>query len=175
MSRPDADPDEATGVGMGASGDESDAHDLAGIGPEGWVGIALAAAILVVMGLGVFFRYVLNDSLGWSEELARYGLVYMTFLGCAAAVRRDSHIRVAVMETFLPARALRWLRPAQQIATLAFCAYIAIKAVEISGILKSTPSAAMQIPMSYVYAAIIIGFGLTSLRLIQVIVRDVRR
>lgn len=142
-----------------------DGPDLSRIGPEGVVGIALVAAILVVLGLGVFFRYVLNDSLGWTEEISRYGLVYVTFIGCAAAARRGTHIRVTVLETVLPKRAGDVLRTLQDLATLAFVVYVAVKAVEISGILGTTRSAAMQLPMNYVYAAIVIGFSLTAARL----------
>lgn len=144
---------------------ERGAPDLATVGPEGVAGIALVVAILAVMGLGVFYRYVLNDSLGWSEELSRYGLVYLTFIGCASAARHGTHIRVSVLEYLLPGRAAALLRTGQDVATLLFTAYIAVKAVEISGILAGTPSAAMQLPMSYVYAAIVIGFGAATLRL----------
>jgi TRAP-type C4-dicarboxylate transport system permease small subunit len=138
---------------------------LAEIGVIGVVGIALMIAILAVMGLGVFFRYVLNDSLSWSEELARYGLVYVTFLGCATAVRRRSHIRVNLLEEMLPAAWARGLRVLQELLTLGFVAYLTIKAFEILAILGHARSAAMQLPISYVYAAIVIGFGLAALRL----------
>lgn len=143
---------------------ERGAPDLATVGPEGVVGIALMVGILAVMGLGVFYRYVLNDSLGWSEELSRYGLVYATFIGCATAARHGTHIRVSVLEHWLPERAAAVLRMVQEIATLVFVGYIAVKAVEISGILHKTPSAAMQLPMSTVYAAIVLGFGLAAVR-----------
>ncbi len=150
-----------------SAGDEGpdDRAFLADIGPEGWIGVFLMAAILVIMGLGVFFRYVLNDSLTWSEELARYGLVYATFIGGAVAARRRSHIRVTFLEVLLPAFWARWLERLQDIVTLAFALYIAWLAIRISGILSSTRSAAMQLPMHYVYAAIVIGFGLMALRL----------
>lgn len=138
---------------------------LAEVGVIGVVGIALMIAILAVMGLGVFFRYVLNDSLTWSEELARYGLVYVTFLGCATAVRRRSHIRVNLLEEMLPPAWARGLRILQDLFTLAFLAYLTVKAYEILGVLGHARSAAMQLPISYVYGAIVIGFGLASLRL----------
>lgn len=150
-----------------SAGDEGpdDRTFLADIRPEGWIGVFLMAAILVIMGLGVFFRYVLNDSLTWSEELVRYGLVYATFIGGAVAARRRSHIRVTFLEALLPGFWARWLERLQDIVTLAFALYVAWLAIQISGILSSTRSAAMQLPMHYVYAAIVIGFGLMAIRL----------
>jgi TRAP-type transport system small permease protein len=149
------------------AGDEEpdDRSFLAEIEPEGIVGVFLMAAILVIMTLGVFFRYVLNDSLTWSEELARYGLVYATFIGGAVAARRRSHIRVTFLENLLPQSLTRWLERLQDLVTLVFAVYVAWLAIQISGILSSTRSAAMHLPMHYVYAAIVIGFGLMAMRL----------
>ena len=52
-------------------------------------GLGLTMAILVAVQ--VFFRYVLNQSLFWSEELARYLLVWLTFLGASAAYYRKAN------------------------------------------------------------------------------------
>lgn len=146
-------------------GEVDDATFLSDIEPEGWAGVFLMAAILVIMGLGVFFRYVLNNSLTWSEELARYGLVYATFIGGAVAARRGSHIRVTFLENALPESWARWLGKFQDLVTLGFVLYVAWLAIRISEILSSTRSAAMHLQMHYVYAAIVIGFGLMAVRL----------
>jgi TRAP-type C4-dicarboxylate transport system permease small subunit len=45
----------------------------------------------------VFCRYVLNHSLFWSEELARYFLVWLTFLGASVAYRRKVHPGIDVI------------------------------------------------------------------------------
>ncbi|MCP4116220.1 MAG: TRAP transporter small permease [Desulfobacteraceae bacterium] len=51
--------------------------------------LGLAMAIIVV--LQVFARYVLNHSLFWSEELARYCLVWISFLGASVAYHDRAH------------------------------------------------------------------------------------
>ncbi|MDQ3553247.1 MAG: TRAP transporter small permease [Chloroflexota bacterium] len=50
--------------------------------------------VVIVVLVGVVARYVLNISLPWSEEVARLLLVWLTFLGAAAATAQRSHIRV---------------------------------------------------------------------------------
>jgi tripartite ATP-independent transporter DctM subunit len=53
--------------------------------------LCLAACCLIIL-VSVFFRYVLNDSLVWSEEVARWFLMGTAFLGAALAYRRGAHI-----------------------------------------------------------------------------------
>ena len=52
-------------------------------------GLGFGMAMLVAVQ--VFFRYVLNQSLFWSEELARYLLIWLTFLGASCAYYRHAH------------------------------------------------------------------------------------
>ncbi|MGD9210112.1 MAG: TRAP transporter small permease [Desulfobacteraceae bacterium] len=63
-------------------------------------GLGLSMALLVAMQ--VFFRYILNQSLFWSEELARYMLVWLTFLGASAAYYRRVHPGVDILYKRMP-------------------------------------------------------------------------
>ena len=56
--------------------------------------------------LQFFTRYVLNNSLAWTEEIAINCLVVVVFLGSVWCVRRSRHIQVDVLYHYLPAR--RW-------------------------------------------------------------------
>jgi len=55
---------------------------------------SLSAGIVCIVLTAVFFRYVLNHSLSWSDELVRYLFVWFTLLGAAVALREREHIRV---------------------------------------------------------------------------------
>ena len=68
-----------------------------------YVLFGLGFAMSVVVAVQVFFRYALNDSLFWSEELARYLLVWLTFLGASVAYRRNIHPGVDIVYTRMPA------------------------------------------------------------------------
>ncbi len=64
--------------------------------------IVLAAAMVSIALLAVFFRYVVNHSLVWSDEVVRYLFVWFTLLGAAIAVRDREHIRVEYFVELLP-------------------------------------------------------------------------
>ena len=76
---------------------------------EDVLGVLALLAAFAVMSVQVFLRYVLNDSLIWSEEAARYLLVAIAFLGCATGCRKACHIRIDAIDLLLPERARRAL------------------------------------------------------------------
>jgi TRAP-type transport system small permease protein len=57
-----------------------------------WWAVVLLAALVVLVCLGVFFRYVMNSSLTWYDEFASYMLVWLTFYGTVVADYRRRHI-----------------------------------------------------------------------------------
>lgn len=70
------------------------------------VGRVLAIALLVLMVsfiLGqVFFRYVLNDAPRWTEEAARFGMLWMTGLMAPIAYRQGGFVAIDMLERALP-------------------------------------------------------------------------
>jgi len=59
-------------------------------------------ALAFIVFAQVVARYVLGNSIGWSEEVARALLVAVTFLGCAIAMRRNTHIAIEVVFAYIP-------------------------------------------------------------------------
>lgn len=87
----------------------------------------LFGATLVVITAQIVWRYVFNDSLTWTEELARYLFVWITFVGMALAIRDRTHIRVTLVVDQLPARLRRWLDMAQlALVTLFLCLLVGV-------------------------------------------------
>jgi TRAP-type C4-dicarboxylate transport system permease small subunit len=63
----------------------------------------LLALMVVLVCLGVFFRYALGSSLAWYDEFASYLLVWLTFYGAVAASYHQRHIRFeTVVDRLLP-------------------------------------------------------------------------
>lgn len=82
-------------------------EDLTGFQWDDGLVFSVFWALAFVVFLQFFTRYVLNNSLGWTEEIARFLLIAVTFLGAIMAVRRESQIAVEL--------AFRWLsRPVRK-------------------------------------------------------------
>jgi len=145
---------------------------LGNLRPEDWIGVLALVAIMAAMSAGVFFRYVLNDSLSWSEEFARYGLIYVTFIGTTTAIRRRTHVRVDIIDLVLRAEAKHWVRLLVDIACLLFLAYLCWRTTQIMGFLQSSRTPAMQIPVNWIYGGMLAGLGMATFRQLMIIGND---
>ena len=66
------------------------------------IGVLLAVLLVSVILLQVFMRYVISAPLNWSDEFARYTLVWITFFGSTLAMRDNEHLEVTVLTDILP-------------------------------------------------------------------------
>jgi TRAP-type transport system small permease protein len=124
---------------------------------EDWLAFAVFWALAGIVFLQFFTRYVLNDSLAWTEEIARYGLMALTFLGGAVVTRRNNHIAVALLPNLLPTRYGRALLAAVDLVTLGFLGLLAYFSVLILERMQYQRMTVIDLPMSVVYGAVAVG------------------
>jgi len=149
--------------------------DLSGYRWEDW----LALVFFWLLALDVFYqfftRYVLADSAAWTEEIARYLLIVVTFVGASMAVRRNTHIHVEFIYRYLPApvgRALSTFVDVVRVLFLGYAVYLSALLIPKMQVLKMT---VIDLPMSYVYGLVMLGFVMMTWRAIQVTVRHWRQ
>ncbi|MEO8132795.1 MAG: TRAP transporter small permease [Betaproteobacteria bacterium] len=82
--------------------------------------IVQASALFVIVVFAVIGRYVFGRSLTWTEEVPRYLLIWISFLGAAACVARREHVGFDVLFNALPAPVRRWLGAAIGLLILSF-------------------------------------------------------
>lgn len=126
----------------------------------------------------VITRYVLHLSAPWAEESARYAFIWFTFIGASLAVKRNSHVRVDILDSILHKRnidtsAVIW---AADIILLCFFILSFICSIPVIqfAIDRKQFSAAMQLPMQYVYVSFPLGMILSAFRMIQRMVKKLR-
>lgn len=124
---------------------------------------ALLATYFVLVLLQVFFRYVLNESLFWAEELVRGLMVWGVMVSSALVAGSRGHIRVEVLELILPPagrKVVMWIADA---LTIAFSVLLLCAAIELMSRSWMQQSPLLGIPKWTVYMALAVGAGLESL------------
>ena len=131
--------------------------------------VIFLALMSIIIVLQVFFRYVLNNSLSWSEELARYLFIWMIYVGISYGVKMDKHICVDAVYTFMTKSIKRGYAIVAYVLFLIFAVAIIYYGILVVGMQISSGqvSPAMGLPMQYVYAAPVVGMVLTVVRLVQ--------
>lgn len=120
----------------------------------------LGCAILVMVSSMIWQvvgRYVFNKAPGWSEELARFMMLWLTMLGSASALRSGGHLAVTSLVDSLRPRAQAValaLRDAVMVGAAGLLAWQGFLFAQLNGVQES---AAMEIPMSVPYAALPVG------------------
>ena len=69
-----------------------------------------AMLLLVLMGvLQILFRFVLNFSLSWTEELSRYLFILMVSHGASLALKRSNHVRVELIDIYVKSKIKKYI------------------------------------------------------------------
>ncbi len=118
---------------------------------------AVVFSYAMIICTQVFYRYVLNSSLVWSEELVRYGLLWGVMLGAALASDRNAHVALDPLRGKVSDDTYRIVSWCSGILVIVFCAVTAWYGWQYAYRIRLMHSPASQISMIYVYAAIPVG------------------
>ncbi len=137
---------------------------------EDWLAFVLFWALAIIVFLQFFTRYILNDSLAWTEEIARYGLMSLAFIGGAVVTRKKAHIAVELVSNLMgpgPMRAA--LLALVDFVTVGFLGLLAYFSVTIVERMHSQRMTVFDLPMSIVYGVVSLGCFMMLVRQIQVV------
>ncbi|MFN9774874.1 MAG: TRAP transporter small permease [Burkholderiales bacterium] len=125
--------------------------------------VVMLAAYFIAVLLQVFYRYVLNDSIFWAEEFVRSTMIWGVMIASGLVAAQRAHIRVELLEDWLPPAGRRVVVFAANALSLAFClllAWAGWQFVERSWFQRSPM---LDIPKWWVYVAIPVGAAIEAL------------
>jgi TRAP-type C4-dicarboxylate transport system permease small subunit len=127
----------------------------------------ICSALLVLLTLSVFLevviRYVLNAPLSWTEEIARFALVWFAMLASAVAARRGVHFAFRWGMKPFP-ESVRWpVRQVVNVLVIVFLTFLLVQGIGTLGVVSDQTAMATEINMRIPYAAIPVGMGLVML------------
>ena len=133
---------------------------------------SIAISIVVISAFyGVISRYILNNPVAWSNEVATIAFTWTVFLGAAAAWKSNKHIHLDLVYNFFPNKIKiisDWLKNIILIVFIAFALYLSIQFTITA---YNKPTAILRIPFSYVDLPVVIFFSSIILRSIQKIIK----
>ena len=125
-----------------------------------WGVILLVGAITVIVALGVFFRFVLNNSLPWTEEVAKFVMVWLAFIGAPVVLKEGGHIAI----DFIPSRLPRWLGHALlmviQVIVMVVLAVLVYQGWALAWNALPQVAATVEVSLFYIFLAVPIGSAL---------------
>ena len=155
-------------------GDDGEFHatdeavDLSHTPFEAWAALALFWTLGAVVFYQFFTRYALNNSASWTEEIARYLLIGVVFVGASIGVAKNNHIQVDLLYRYLPARASRALAIAVDVLRVAFLAAMTFFTAQMMQKMGSYQMTIVDLPMNIVYSVVLFGFAVMTLRSVWV-------
>jgi TRAP-type transport system small permease protein len=122
-----------------------------------WTLVVLLTLMSVVIFSNVVLRYVSGSSIVWAEEVARYAMVWLTFLGMGAVFRIGGHIAIENLQDAVSTRLAQWLRGAILMTIVLLGIVMVHMGLVYMDRSQFQMTASTQISFSYVYAAVPVG------------------
>ncbi|WP_282173922.1 TRAP transporter small permease [Cytobacillus firmus] len=140
-----------------------------------WILILLFFIMVIVVFLQVLFRFVLDQPLAWTEELSRYLLVWITFLGAGYAVSVKAHPSIELLFEKANQAVRRVLLALSTVLVVFFFYQIIVNSFIFIERSMMQTSPALQLPMGMVYMVIPIASILFVINLLYITVSEWRR
>ncbi|MEW6262978.1 MAG: TRAP transporter small permease [Thermodesulfobacteriota bacterium] len=135
--------------------------------------VAAMAAILLVICLQIFFRFVLNNSLAWPEELARFTMIWSSLLAAVYVQLERGHLRVNFFVDKLPRKVAFTLGLLTDLLVIGFLVAAVMAGIQESYVLMDLKTGALRISRSIPYLAVPVSAALLALATAILIVKDI--
>lgn len=136
----------------------------------------LLIGIVLVMTAQVISRYVFNNSFSWTDELARYFLVWSGFLSVSYCVKKRISIKIDQFQNMVSEKNVPWIKMIRHTIVFIFCVLMipfALTYVQ-QAMASGATSPALKVSMVYIQSAPLAGFILLAVRVLQAWVREFR-
>ncbi|MCQ2500863.1 MAG: TRAP transporter small permease [Lachnospiraceae bacterium] len=135
----------------------------------------LLAAIACIMLAQIIARYVFKNALTWSDEMARYMLVWSGFLSVSYCVKKRVSIKIEQLQNAMPEKVIPAIRLIRHVIVFAFCVIMIPYSITYvqQALASGATSAAMKLPMTWIQSAPLVGFVLLAVRVLQAAIREV--
>ncbi len=123
-------------------------------------------AMTVSVLLGVFFRYVINSPLSWTEEVSRYLMIWGASVGISLGIRADEHVGLTIVLDSIKSRTVRMVfHTVIFLLVLGFLGILFLYSVRMALDARYMQTQALGVPMYVAYAALPVSSALAAVQL----------
>jgi TRAP-type C4-dicarboxylate transport system permease small subunit len=137
-----------------------------------WIAAFLIAVMTGAVLVGVFFRYVLNDSLNWTEEIAVMSAIWVAFLVAPWAYRNGGHVAIEMIVNATPLTVVRIVRVIVNLLILWILYRFFTEAVAYVGSGMRMRANSIDIPVAWFRAIVPVSMAMLFLVGVELIIRD---
>jgi len=134
--------------------------------------VGIVAVMTVIIIFQVFLRYLFLFSLSWSEEVARYLMIWASFLGASLAVKYGLHIGVEYLVNRFPPGPKRAVAFLAKASILLFLVFFTVGGLQVAWALRDQDSPALLFSMFYAYLSAPVGGVFMIIQIWNSIVED---
>ena len=132
--------------------------------------IILTGILVVTVLTGVFFRYIVRDSLSWTEELARYLMIWAALLAVSVGIKDKEHVGIQLLIKQFPPIITKLITLIVYIITIVFLTVLTFKGYQVADRAQNQLSLALNISMYWPLMSIPVSGALAIIQqLIQMI------
>jgi TRAP-type C4-dicarboxylate transport system permease small subunit len=134
--------------------------------------VGMVGIMTVIIILQVFMRYLFLYSLSWSEEVARYLMIWVCFLGASLALKHGFHIGVEFIVNRFPEKVRNWVTLTARMGMILFLVYFTIGGFRVSWAVRDQDSPALLFSMAYAYLSAPVGGFFMIIQLLDLLIED---
>lgn len=116
--------------------------------------VILVFLLALLLSVSVFYRYVLNESIYWSSEVARYMMAYIVFLGSTMAHKHKEHIRIDILFSYLTNKNQKNIDIAIALFFIAFWVIVLLGCIKLFPLFMMQTTATLGIAYAVPFSAL---------------------
>lgn len=136
--------------------------------------IYLLGVMTFVVLTGVFFRYVLNNSLAWTEEVSKFLMIWMALMGAPIGLHMGAHVGIDALKSALKGRSHFFLILLGHLIILSLLWVWIKEGIDLTKLASTQTASSVDLSLGWVYLAIPVGSFMMSMIAIQQIIQTLK-
>ena len=117
----------------------------------------LFITMTIITFIQVLSRYIFGASFFWAEEIGRFSMIWIAFLGAAVGVSKGAHTRIDFFINLLPRNIKKWVEVLNHLICMGFVVVLIYNIIPVISITMKNLSPGLKIPMGVVYSSLFIS------------------